>query len=403
MQHRTLIAMLGSPAGGEYQETRYQIDRWISEPTRFSFYPHIKKLQPDQVYLFGSNDSIWESLPGDLEYDKVEISLGRDANEQWSIFEEFVKLDLRSDHITFDLTHGFRSMPFLALLGMIYFKEMNKDIHIQHVFYGAYENRDREHNITPVIDLAPFLEIIDWLYASKIFLTHGDGMGLAKLLSNEQQFLGLVDGLEQTAIATRMNYVIEAIDGLEKTHKALKKCKNLPLPFKLVERRVDKLPEIILKHKYAWRRQHEMARWFLENRQPANSIITLRESIITYFAECINASDRSYKNRNQIAKVIPKILNRYGFSDLRSLYGEVTSLRNSAGHSKLDSHRTSDMVNDLTLLEKLVKDSTDFMNRDQNSANWGLIRKQIIEGGHDIEWLNLDSEIDIESLRSHFG
>jgi len=54
----------------------------------------------------------------------VDIPDGKDEDELWKIFSIIVDEVQPGDEILFDITHGFRSLPFIAFLTVAYLKEV---------------------------------------------------------------------------------------------------------------------------------------------------------------------------------------------------------------------------------------------------------------------------------------
>jgi CRISPR-associated DxTHG motif protein len=101
----------------------------------------------------------------------VMIPEGRSEEELWAIFSAVASHVDEGDEVIFDITHGFRSLPFLALLSAAYLREV-KHVSIRAVTYGAFEARTGSE--TPVFDLSPFIRIFDWMDAVRSFITHVD-------------------------------------------------------------------------------------------------------------------------------------------------------------------------------------------------------------------------------------
>jgi CRISPR-associated Csx2 family protein len=86
------------------------------------------------------------------------------------------------DEIVFDITHGFRSLPMIAMLTIAYLKQV-KGVKVQHVSTG-FDAKDEQG--TPVFDLTPFANLLDWLAAAKMFTATGDSSELGRLIQDVQ-------------------------------------------------------------------------------------------------------------------------------------------------------------------------------------------------------------------------
>ena len=101
----------------------------------------------------------------------VEIPDGADENELWSLFQTVVDAVDEQEEVIFDITHGYRSLPFLSLLAVAYLRQI-KQIELRAILYGNFEARDRsvEPHRTPVIDLSRFVSLFDWMTAADRFI-----------------------------------------------------------------------------------------------------------------------------------------------------------------------------------------------------------------------------------------
>ena len=117
----------------------------------------------------------------------VEIPDGADENELWSLFQAVVDAVDVQEEVIFDITHGFRSLPFLSLLAVAYLRQI-KQIELRAILYGNFEARDRsvEPHRTPVIDLSRFVSLFDWMTAADRFIRFGDASDLARHLRAEK-------------------------------------------------------------------------------------------------------------------------------------------------------------------------------------------------------------------------
>ncbi|PZX48284.1 TIGR02221 family CRISPR-associated protein [Algoriphagus chordae] len=131
---------------------------------------------------------------GDSNY---EIPSGTSQEQIWKIFK--VVFDQLEDHdeVFFDITHGFRSLPMLAIVLLNYAKFL-KNIKVQGVYYGAYDARETVGGLsyTPVWDLKSFSAIQDWTNAANQFLKTGNGLMLSDLIEDTDYF-NLKDSISQ--------------------------------------------------------------------------------------------------------------------------------------------------------------------------------------------------------------
>lgn len=120
--------------------------------------PFLEKLFPDKVTA-------------------VDIINASSEDEMLELFKKIYDSINENDVITFDVTHGFRSIPFLFFPVMSYAKEL-KNITIEHIYYGAYTP---EKTTTEIIDLKKYDEIFDWANAAHNFRLSGNATEIAEL------------------------------------------------------------------------------------------------------------------------------------------------------------------------------------------------------------------------------
>lgn len=113
----------------------------------------------------------------------VDIPDGRSEADLWGIFQAVVDQVEPDDTVIFDITHGYRSLPFLSFLAAAYLR-VARGMKLEAVYYGNFEARDRsvEPNRAPVIDLTRFVDLLDWTVAADRFVRQGDARDLADRL-----------------------------------------------------------------------------------------------------------------------------------------------------------------------------------------------------------------------------
>jgi len=110
---------------------------------------------------------------------KIPVPDGQSEDELWMIFSQVAGEVNEGDTIIFDITHGFRSLPFIALLSAAYLQEA-KEARLAGIVYGAFEAGDGTE--TPLFDLSGFLQIFEWMAGVKSFVTHGDAREIKTLI-----------------------------------------------------------------------------------------------------------------------------------------------------------------------------------------------------------------------------
>jgi len=119
----------------------------------------------------------------------VSIPEGRRPHELWDIFIRFSEQIQEEDEIYLDITHSFRSLPMLVLVGLN-FQCIAKRASIARIFYGAFESlgpieRAKEIPVekrhVPVFDLTVFVHLFRWAIAADHFMRTGNALLLAEL------------------------------------------------------------------------------------------------------------------------------------------------------------------------------------------------------------------------------
>ncbi|MDW8318515.1 MAG: TIGR02221 family CRISPR-associated protein [Anaerolineae bacterium] len=242
----------------------------------------------------------------------VPIPDGKDEAQLWDVFQAVVDHVATDDSVVFDITHGFRSLPFLSFLAAAYLRVVKK-IRLQAVLYGNFEARDKSvtPNRAPVIDLTRFVDLLDWMVAADRFVRFGDAHDLAERLRaakpgypqieqdprlrEDDKRLGLAArALDDVSLALRLIRPAEAMEASHKLQTRLVDATQslqtharpfLPLaqsvsdafaPLSLSRVDQDRNPVDLLA------RERRMVFWYLERRQYVQAMAVAREWIITW-------------------------------------------------------------------------------------------------------------------------
>jgi CRISPR-associated protein Csx16 len=107
------------------------------------------------------------------------VPKGENEAEQWRQFDVIKDL-LRpppGTEVVFDITHGYRSQPFFAAAVAAFVRAVDPQPTAIKVFYAAFERGKSE---TPVWDLTPFIQLLDWSQAMMLFLRTGRSADVAE-------------------------------------------------------------------------------------------------------------------------------------------------------------------------------------------------------------------------------
>ncbi len=184
------LTFVGLGTGDGYKAARYSYEGRVVESNLFPLALY-EFFRPERMTVFVTKESrqrywqeLCEKLAGKIVPEAVEIPWGGKSDELWTIFDRVVESVDEGEEVLFDITHGFRSLPFVVFLAVAYLRVV-KNIRVRGVVYGAFEARDSEGR-APVFDLSPFLSLLDWLAAVHLFRRSGSAGDLARLLKDIQ-------------------------------------------------------------------------------------------------------------------------------------------------------------------------------------------------------------------------
>jgi CRISPR-associated DxTHG motif protein len=309
---KKLIAFLGL---GQYQSTRYYLgdQEWAS-----SFSPPAVAhfVRPDIVLICATPQvragPHLPALQRELEQaglasQIIEIPDGKDETELWQIFDAMTEAVEAGDTVIFDITHSFRSLPLLAFLAVAYLKAA-RGVTTEKLLYGAYEARDQASNRTPIFDLTPFVDLLEWLTAAERFVEVGDGRRLSELLqwgiptgpelAQHSQARQLRDRLkpaativEDISLALRLIRPLETAQAAAKLQEALENAgpviQQRARPFALLADQVAQAYSPFALDEEAaisWpglKVQYQMIDWYLKKDQLVQAVALAREWIVT--------------------------------------------------------------------------------------------------------------------------
>ncbi len=216
----------------------------------------------------------------------VEIVDGKDTESMWQIFQTVVEHVQEGETVIFDITHGFRSLPFLAFLFIAYLKSA-KNVIIEAVYYGALDMK--KDDVTPILDLSEFTTMLDWLTAADQFTQTGNAYYLASQLTknSSDDLIPLAENVTEIALGLellRPRDVSKSANDLPERVKALEN--NMPQPFGVVASSLIK--------SYAqfgvedtnnlWdsvRSQQQMINWYIDKQHYVHALSMSREWVIS--------------------------------------------------------------------------------------------------------------------------
>ncbi len=258
--------------------------------------------------------SLVEDYVADVQ--PVDIPDGGNDADLWRIFQAVVDAVEPEEAVVFDITHGFRSLPFLSFLAAAYLRVVKK-IRLEAVLYGNFEARDQSvtPHRAPVIDLTRFVELFDWMVGADRFVRFGDARDLAQLLNAQHERIKpdphatdkramsawgnsplkhTANNLTRASRALRVVRPAEAMDASKRIRtqlpEAVQSSQELARPFALLSQHLlDSFAPIALseaEQKRDPRRtlvvERELIAWYLERNQTFQAVALAREWLISW-------------------------------------------------------------------------------------------------------------------------
>ena len=387
-----IISFLGFT---NYTETTY-LHPTTSQTVTTPFFQEalVEFYKPDILYVLltatvatkiprGATESNWTALQKRLA-EKVNLEPIFDIPESsspedgWIIFDKITGCLNQGDHVIFDLTHSFRSIPVIALLAISYLRTV-RQVNIEGVLYGAFDP-NAQGKLTPSYDLLPMLSLLDWIAATDRFVKVGDGLPLAELLKtaipgserqNNPAVRLLADQLDQTAkVITQISQAIALVRPLETLNltgqlenvlnKANVSIDQRAKPFSLIsEQLLKEYGQFALKEpiktedltQNLWL-QFQMVNWYMVRGQIMQAMTLAAEWLISVVAYRLKIKDLLEKQARQQVRLALnngifslrgkrlKKLSQFdksfeAFSDFKSLtqlWNELGKIRNDIAH-----------------------------------------------------------------------
>ena len=141
----------------------------------------------------------------------IVIKYGVSPKEISKNFDLIIKLqeefnDVDEYEVFLDITHSFRSMAFWMFLIMNYLTDVsNKNIKIAGITYGMFEAK--KDNITPIVILKPFLDILNWIKGASELKQYGNSYYILEKSNNNSISKNIKDELENFSNTMNMNYI----------------------------------------------------------------------------------------------------------------------------------------------------------------------------------------------------
>jgi len=339
-----LITALGA---GKYEPVTY---RWNDHTYETSFvqeaFVHWLKPEVTCVLLTAkARETHWNNLCQRLQEHTqtvaIDIPDGKRESELWQIFTAISDAVHEGDEIAFDITHGFRSLPVLALLTIAYLKQI-KQVKVRYILYGAFDAKDEQG--TPVFDLTPFADLLEWLVAAKMFTATGDSSELGRLIQEVQNDAYRNRGAYGENLPRALKNFGMALEEVS-NDLLLARVPNLPDSIRRLAQRQSEAntevgqwtqPLTLLLDKIAAAyapfqddslpTQAALIRWYLDHNHIVQAVTLAREWVVSDYARQKSLSrDDAEDELNQRA-------NNQESDELVQLWSSIRNIRNDLAH-----------------------------------------------------------------------
>lgn len=322
---------------------------------------------------------------------------GKNEQELFDIFRRIYEVIQAGDSVFFDITHGFRSLPMLALV-LINYTKFLKNIDVKSITYGNYEAREELHDAggnifmkAPIIDLLPLSGIQDWTFAAADYLKNGNADKFTDLSRAYKisLFKGFKTGNKDEAIDidSLTNSLKAVTDDFQtcrgknilssKNISALKKKlkqfdKTVIEPLNPVVRKLEdafSTFEETTDEKGNLKNGLEAARWCMNNNLFQQAATILQECVVTLF--CVRYS------LNISSEIERKLING-AFAKCEKLNSTNTTIEEKEAILKeIEGNTvTQKLINDKQISEKVIYEAFSMLTTERNDINHSGMRLQ---------------------------
>lgn len=278
------------------------------------------------------------------------IPVGKDENEIWQFFElltQIPKLDNEAEivEVSIDVTHSLRIQPFVLMLALAFLRAARKNISIGSIFYGALELTDDyfQGKYTPLLDLRPLIDLLDWTEATHAFQQYGSIQKLLDIAQKNgasEQFLEDAQNLSwalQLNTSNRLRSFAKPF--LNEFKKMLQTASDKMTPLEVIEEDLMYFPQEILAYRSNWEMMIELGAQHFHNGQMALSIIATWEALINRLGsrEVYNKQSEKMYNYSVLSAIISDERIAYlgdDFENFAFFASKLKAFRHSVAHSQ---------------------------------------------------------------------
>ncbi len=365
------LSFLGT---GNYQEVIYfDNSSKASFKTKYFTEALSNIYKPEKIYLVMTSDAQSKhssELRTKINFEPILIPTGKSTDEIWEMFSLITDSIPENSELIIDITHGFRSQPMIASAIAIFLRVV-KNVSIKKIIYGAFEAKN-EDNVAPIFDLTSFINLVDWSYATELFIKHGNGSSLSKLLDNIHQSVRIEQQLftNLKSFGSHIGKLTESLTFI-RPQEVSKFGKELPSKIDKVNKDIEEIPEVkplkYLLEKIpnsfssllvedenvfstaGFRMQTEMIKYYLETQQYVQAITLSREFIVSLVCKNMGLKFTKREDRSTAEDRLNEWTSFHskGFkleelpSKLADLWGKIRDARNDINHAGMRESTTS--------------------------------------------------------------
>ena len=264
-----------------------------------------------------------------MNLDPIEnVPMGNDETEIMAIFTLIFNLLKDGDELYFDITHGFRYLPIIALVLGNYSKFL-KNVKVKWIGYGNYEGRD-SNNVAQIVDLTTMSLLQDWTTAAADFINNGNAAKMLKLTAeqdNEQaedmaeSLCAVVDDIKTCRgmnihQATNVKELNTRLDNLADSNN------EITLLTPLLAKIKQSIEGFDVENENNIGNGLEAARWCINNNMSQQAATILQETMITHLCMRSNLEIIKIYKRDLVSKAINIKLRNIKEEDWRITGGE---------------------------------------------------------------------------------
>jgi CRISPR-associated protein Csx16 len=187
LKRKRLVTFLGT---GRYEPTRHRFpDESVGTETKYVCRAIAEFARVDEIAVVATEEAekahkaeLAEALRSANQPAPHfhRIPKGESELELWRQFEvvkELIRPPVGTE-VVLDVTHAFRSQPFFAAAVAAFVRAVDREPASLNIFYAAFEAR--QEDTTPVWELTPFIELVDWAQGMMLFLRTGRSAEVAE-------------------------------------------------------------------------------------------------------------------------------------------------------------------------------------------------------------------------------